>query len=64
VPAFGLPSRIWNPIQLRHARLTEIRKKLAWRQAGCAAGTAEIGITQHYAEQDRALALQVMKEDG
>ncbi len=58
----GIP--IWHPNQLRHSRLTEIRKRYGLEASRVCGGHREIGVTQHYAEQDRELARQVMAEIG
>jgi integrase len=58
----GVP--IWSPRQLRHSRSTEIRKKYGLEASKACAGHREIGTTQHYAEQDRNLAYEVMREIG
>ncbi len=58
----GIP--IWHPNQLRHSRLTQIRKCYGLEASKACAGHKEIGVTQHYAEQDRKLAYEVMAEIG
>jgi integrase len=58
----GIP--IWHPNQLRHSRLTQIRKHYGLEASKVCAGHSEIGVTQHYAEQDSALAHKVMAEIG
>jgi integrase len=58
----GIP--IWHPHQLRHSRLTEIRKRFGLEASRVCGGHREIGVTQHYAEQDRDLARKVMNEVG
>jgi integrase len=58
----GIP--IWHPNQLRHSRLTQIRKLYGLEASKVCAGHSEIGVTQHYAEQDRSLAYQVMATIG
>jgi integrase len=58
----GVP--IWHPHQLRHGRLTEIRKRFGLEASKACGGHREIGTTQHYAEQDRTLARRVMGEIG
>jgi integrase len=49
----GVP--IWVPNQLRHARLTEIRKLFGLEASRVVGGHREVGVTQVYAEQDRDL---------
>jgi integrase len=58
----GVP--VWHPNQLRHSRLTQIRKRFGLEASKACAGHREIGVTQHYAEQDRGLARRVMAEVG
>jgi integrase len=58
----GVP--VWHPNQLRHSRLTEIRKHFGLEASKACAGHREIATTQHYAEQDRTLASSVMAEIG
>jgi integrase len=58
----GIP--MWSPNQLRHSRSTEIRKRYGLEASKACAGHREIGVTQHYAEQDYDLARRVMTEIG
>jgi len=58
----GIP--VWSPNQLRHSRSTEIRKRYGLEASKACAGQREIGVTQHYAEQDHDLARRVMAEIG
>lgn len=58
----GIP--IWHPNQLRHSRLTEIRKRFGLEASRVCGGHREVGVTQHYAEQDKNLAHKVMAEIG
>jgi integrase len=58
----GIP--IWHPNQLRHSRLTEIRKRFGLEASRVCGGHREVGVTQHYAEQDKSLAHEVMAEIG
>lgn len=55
---------VWLPNQLRHSRLTEIRAQYGLEAARVCGGHREVGVTQIYAEQDRDLARQVMREVG
>jgi integrase len=55
---------VWHPNQLRHSRLTEIRKRFGLEASKACAGHREIGVTQHYAENDRNLARDVMQQIG
>lgn len=58
----GIP--VWHPNQLRHSSLTEIRRRFGLEASKACGGHREIGVTQHYAEQDRELARKVMEEIG
>jgi integrase len=58
----GVP--IWFPLQLRHSRGTEIRKRYGLEAASTVLGHAELGVTQVYAEADRDTARRVMQEIG
>jgi hypothetical protein len=44
--------------------LIEIRKRYGLEASKACGGHKEIGVTQHYAEQDRTLAGRVMAEIG
>ena len=55
---------IWSPNQLRHSRLTEIRKLYGLEASRVVGGHSEIGVTQHYAERDYELAKKVMADVG
>ena len=55
---------VWHPNQLRHSRLTEIRKRFGLEASRVCGGHREVGVTQHYAEQDKSLAHEVMAEIG
>lgn len=54
----------WTPKRLRHSRLTEIRHLFGLEASKACAGHKEIGVTQHYAEQDKLLASRVMEDVG
>ncbi len=58
----GVP--VWVPNQLRHSRLTEIRKLYGLEASRVCGGHREVGVTEIYAEQDQTLARQVMGEVG
>jgi integrase len=58
----GIP--VWHPNQLRHGRLTEIRKSFGLEASRVCAGHKEVGVTQHYAEQDKGLGHRVMAQTG
>lgn len=55
---------MWSPKRLRHTRLTEIRRTHGLEASKACAGHREIGVTQHYAEQDQLLARKVMLDQG
>jgi integrase len=55
---------VWTPNQLRHLRLTEIRKAFGLEAARVCGGHREVGVTQVYAERDYELARRVMQEQG
>lgn len=55
---------IWSPNQLRHARLTMIRKDYGLEAAQVIGGHASADVTQIYAERDREKAIKVMREIG
>src|SRR5262249_3405252 len=46
----GIP--VWHPNQLRHSRLTEIRRTYGLEASKVCGGHREVSVTQHYAEQD------------
>ncbi len=58
----GVPS--WSPNQLRHLRLTELRRDFGLEASRVCGGHREIGVTQVYAERDLGLAKRVMGEVG
>jgi integrase len=58
----GIP--IWCPLQLRHSRGTEIRKRYGLEASQAVLGHRELGVTQVYAEVDRDTARKVMAEIG
>jgi integrase len=58
----GVPD--WVPNRLRHSRLTYLRKLYGLEASRVCGGHREVGVTQHYAEQDRDLARRVMAEAG
>lgn len=55
---------IWAPNQLRHSRLTEIRREYGLEASRVVGGHREVGVTQLYAEQDHTLAHRVMAKVG
>jgi integrase len=58
----GVP--VWFPLQLRHCRGTEIRKRYGLEASQAVLGHSELGVTQVYAEVDRETARRVMAEIG
>ena len=58
----GVPQ--WFPNQLRHTRLTQIRKKYGLEAAQVIGGHAKADITQVYAERDKSKGISVMLEIG
>jgi integrase len=55
---------IWFPLQLRHSRGTEIRKRYGLEAAQAVLGHVELGVTQVYAEKNCEMARRVMEETG
>jgi integrase len=55
---------IWFPLQLRHSRGTEIRKRYGLEASQAVLGHSELGVTQVYAEVDRETARRIMAEIG
>jgi integrase len=55
---------VWFPLQLRHSRGTEIRKRFGLEASQAVLGHTELGVTQVYAEVDRDTARRVMGEIG
>jgi len=58
----GVP--IWSPLQLRHSRGTEVRKRFGLEASQAVLGHSELGVTQVYAEVDHEAARRVMAEIG
>jgi hypothetical protein len=54
----------WNPIQLRHAAATRIRKEYGLDTAQAVLGHRTPSMTLVYAEADRSRALRAMEEVG
>jgi integrase len=54
----------WSPNQLRHTRGTVVRSQFGLDAAAVILGHSEVGVTQVYAEQDRAQALEVARKIG
>jgi integrase len=55
---------LWAPNQLRHAMATEVRKSDGLEAASVLLGHSGLVITQTYAEQDRAKAIEVIARLG
>lgn len=56
--------KVWAPNQLRHSAATAIRKQFGIEAASVILGHSEIGVTQIYAEQDIAKAIEVASQVG
>lgn len=54
----------WFPLQLRHSRATEVRKKFGLEAAQVALGHARADITEVYAERNLDLAIRVAGQIG
>lgn len=54
----------WCPLQLRHSRATEIRKRYGIEAAQVALGHARADVTQVYAEKNLGQAIQIAREIG
>jgi len=55
---------VWGPNRLRHSLATSVRKSDGLEAAAVILGHSEIGVTQVYAEQDRAKAIEVVRRIG
>jgi integrase/YHS domain-containing protein len=55
---------LWAPNQLRHAMATEVRKSDGLEAASVLLGHSGLVITQTYAEQDKAKAIEVIARIG
>jgi integrase len=58
----GVP--VWSPNQLRHAAATRIRKEFGLEKVQAVLGHRELGVTQVYADVDRAGARAAMARLG
>jgi integrase len=58
----GVPA--WSPLQLRHGRATEVRRRYGLEASQCVLGHEHAGVTDLYAELDQALAARIMAEIG
>ena len=54
----------WSPLQLRHSRATEIRRKFGLEAAQVTLGHTRADVTQVYAERDLTAAIRVAKDIG
>ena len=54
----------WYPLQLRHTRATEVRRKYGLDGAQSALGHKNADVTQVYAERNLELAVRIAKETG
>lgn len=54
----------WGPNRLRHSMATEVRRAFGLEAAQVILGHSEVGVTQVYAEADRAKAIEVMGRIG
>jgi integrase len=61
-PKAGVP--VWMPNQLRHARLTEVRRVAGLEAAQVIGGHARADVSEIYAERDATLAMRVAEESG
>ena len=57
-------SHRWSPNRLRHSVATKIRKQYGLEASKAVLGHSKITTTQQYAEQDRTLAADVMRQIG
>ena len=55
---------LWCPLQLRHSRATEIRKRYGLEGAQVSLGHSRADVTQVYAERDLELARRIAGETG
>ena len=58
----GVPH--WSPNQLRHTKATEVRSQFGLDAAASILGHAQVQVTQVYAEQDQARAIEVARKIG
>ena len=54
----------WAPNRLRHSLATQVRKSDGLEAAAVILGHSEVGVTQIYAEADRAKAIEVVRRIG
>lgn len=60
----GIEIPHWFPLQLRHSRATEVRKRFGLEGAQVALGHAHAAVTEVYAEKNLDLAIQIARETG
>jgi integrase len=60
----GIELSDWYPLQLRHTRATEIRRRFGIEAAQVSLGHARADVTQVYAERNLALATEVALQLG
>jgi len=56
--------KTWAPNRLRHSLPTSVRKSDGLEAAAVILGHSEVGVTQIYAEADRAKAIEVVRRIG
>jgi integrase len=54
----------WHPHQLRHACATRVRREAGLESARVILGHADLRMAEHYAELDKARALEVASRLG
>jgi integrase len=60
----GIDVAHWHPLQLRHTRATEIRKRFGIEAAQVSLGHARADVTQIYAERNLSLAMDIAGQLG
>jgi integrase len=60
----GIDLPHWYPLQLRHTRATEIRRRFGIEAAQVSLGHARADVTQVYAERNLALASEIAQQIG
>lgn len=54
----------WSPNQLRHSKATDVRRQFGLEAAQVVLGHSKADVTQHYAERDQTLAIEVARKTG
>ena len=54
----------WSPLQLRHSRATEVRRRFGLEGAQVALGHVKADVTERYAEKNLELAIRIARETG